>query len=49
MPGTRKWTENQSIIIFREEPSAVDDVALDLIQVPKLEHRIMRYELSDYE
>jgi hypothetical protein len=28
---------------------AVDGVALDVIQAPKLELRIMRYELSDYE
>jgi transposase len=30
-------------------PFAVDGVALDVIQAPKLEPRIMRYELSDYE
>jgi hypothetical protein len=28
---------------------AVDGVALDMMQAPKLELRIMRYELSDYE
>jgi hypothetical protein len=27
----------------------IDVVAVDVIQAPKLEHRIMRYELSDYE
>ena len=26
-----------------------DDVALEMIQAPKLKPRIMRYELSDYE
>ena|SRR6266545_2121964 len=33
----------------REDPFAVDGIALDVIQAPKLEHRIMRYELSNYE
>jgi hypothetical protein len=27
----------------------VDGAAVDVIQAPKLEPRIMRYELSDYE
>jgi hypothetical protein len=33
----------------REGPFAVDGIALDVIQAPKLEPRIMRHELSDYE
>ena len=41
--------ENQTIGIGRNGPLRVDDVAPPVIQAPKLEPRIMRYELSDYE
>jgi transposase len=37
------------LYICRESPIAVDGVALAVIQAPKLEPPIMRYELSDYE
>jgi hypothetical protein len=30
-------------------PFRVNGAAVDVIQAPKLEPRIMRYELSDYE
>jgi len=30
-------------------PFRVDGAAVDVIQAPKLEPRIMRYELNDYE
>ncbi len=33
----------------RHRPSTVDVARVDVIQAPKLEPRIMRYELSDYE
>jgi transposase len=33
----------------RHRPSGVDGAARDVIQAPKPEPRIMRYELSDYE
>jgi hypothetical protein len=33
----------------RHRPLRVDDAARDVIQAPKPEPRIMRYELGDYE
>src|SRR5713226_755039 len=34
---------------FRDRPLQVDGTAVEMIQALKLEPRIMRYELSDYE
>src|SRR5258708_3630676 len=34
---------------FRHEPLRLDVIAVDVIEAPKPEPRIMRYELSDYE
>jgi hypothetical protein len=42
----RKRKQNQSI--GHDEPLRVDGVALRVIQAPKLESRIMRYEFSDF-
>jgi hypothetical protein len=33
----------------RDGPLRIGGTAVDVIQAPKLEPRIMRYELSDYE
>ena len=45
----RKRTQNQSISICCDGPLWVDGVARRVIQAPKPEPRIMRYELTDYE
>jgi hypothetical protein len=35
--------------MWRDGPLPIDGAALHMIQAPKLEPRIMRYELTDYE
>jgi transposase len=40
---------NSEYWLLRHRPVRVDGAARDVIQAPKLEARIMRYELSDYE
>jgi transposase len=40
---------NSEYWLLRHMPVRVDGTARDVIQAPKLEARIMRYELSDYE
>jgi transposase len=44
-----KRTQNQTIRICRNWPLWVDGVARRVIQAPKPEPRIMRYELTNYE
>jgi hypothetical protein len=39
----------QGVGMWHERPGRVDDVARRVIQAPKLEPRIMRYALTDYE
>jgi transposase len=45
----RKRKLNQGIGICHARPLKVDGAARRVIQAPKLEPRIMRYELTDYE
>jgi hypothetical protein len=40
---------NSGHLRHRHGPFRVDRAAVDVIQAPKLEPRIMRYELNDYE
>ena len=42
--GRASWPKRMLCLRF-----AIDRVALVMIQAPKLEHRIMRYELTEYE
>src|SRR5262249_2519810 len=44
-----KAEAKQSIGIYRNGPLRVDGAALRVIQAPKPEPRIMRYELTDFE
>jgi transposase len=40
---------NSEHYLLRNGPLRLDGIAVDMIQAPKLEPRIMRYELSEYE
>jgi transposase len=40
---------NSEHYLFRNGPLRLDGIVVDMIQAPKLEPRIMRYELSEYE
>jgi hypothetical protein len=40
---------NSEHLPFRDKSLRVDGTAADVFQAPKLEPRIMRYELSDHE
>ena len=45
-PKAKEYSERWRL---RDRPSRIDGTAVAMIQAPKLEPRILRHELNDYE